>query len=109
MKEKNIKLKDFEKEIKERKEHRLITISAIDEGENFSLFYHFDTEKIETIKVVLPKEKPVIQSIMFIFPSAELYEREIHDFFDIEFEGNLNLHEKLFLPDDWKGKPPLRK
>jgi NADH-quinone oxidoreductase subunit C len=46
---------------------------------------------------------------MDVFPSAEFYEREIHDFFNIEFKGNLRLHEKMFLPDGWKGRPPLQK
>ncbi len=81
----------------------------MDEGEKFSVLYHFDNGKLETLRVTLPKKKPIIPTIMFIFPSAELYERETHDFFGIEFEGNSHLHEKLFLPDNWKGKPPLRK
>ena len=46
---------------------------------------------------------------MDIFPSADYYEREIHDFFGVEFEGNPKLHLKLFLADDWKEKPPLLK
>ena len=51
----------------------------------------------------------MIPSIMDVFPSAEFYEREIHDFFDIEFKGNPRLHEKMFLPDDWDKRPPLQK
>lgn len=96
------------KEIQKMKNERLIAISAIDEKKSFHILYHFDGKKFETLKLIVPKKKHV-PSIMFMFPSAEIYEREIHDFFGIEFEGNPNLHEKLFLPEDWKGKPPLLK
>jgi len=102
-------LKEFLGEIEKRRFRRLITISAVDEGEKFSVFYHFDNGRVETLKVTLPKKAPIIPSVIFIFPSAELYERETHDFFGIEFKGNPYLHEKLFLPDNWKDKPPLRK
>jgi len=57
----------------------------------------------------IQKNKPIIPTIIDIFPNAEIYEREIHDFFGIEFKGNPRLHEKLFLPDTWKNKPPLLK
>ena len=110
IKVKKIKLKDFEKEIEKRKNRRLIAISGVDEDKNFSVYYHFDDEKdVENLKVDLPKDKPRIPTVVFDFPSAELYERETHDFFGIEFEGNPRLHEKLFLPEDFKGKPPLLK
>ena len=82
----------------------------MDEGESFSVYYHFDDDDdVEALKFILPKDKPVIPTIVFDFPSAELYERETHDFFGIEFEGNPRLHEKLFLPEDFKGRPPLLK
>lgn len=88
----------------------MIAISGVDEGKNFSVYYHFDDKDIvENLKFILPKDKPVIPTIVFDFPSAELYERETHDFFGIEFEGNPHLHDKLFLPEDFKGGPPLLK
>ena len=86
-----------------KKEQRLITISAIDEGNFFTLMYHFNDRNLI---VRLSKKKPCIDSIISMYPSAELYEREIHDFFGIEFKGNPRLHEMLFLPEDWKEKPP---
>jgi NADH:ubiquinone oxidoreductase subunit C len=36
-------------------------------------------------------------------------EREAHDLFGIKFTGNKHLKEPLFLPDDYKGKPPFLK
>ena len=100
---------NFEKQIGKFKEHRIVSIICIDEGD-FRLIYMFDKKgKIENLEVFLPKKKPLIKSISDIFPSSEFYEREIHDLFGVEFKGNPRLHDKLFLPDDWKGKPPLRK
>ena len=109
MEEKRISLNDFRKKIEELKDFRLITISALDSRGCYHLLYHFDMGKIKTIKVLIPEKKPIIASIIDIFPSAEFYEREIHDFFDIEFKGNPRLHEKMFLPDDWNERPPLQK
>jgi len=109
MKEKKIKLKEFKNEMKKLKNFRLITISALDSREVYHLLYHFDINGIKTFKVLVPEKKPIIETITDIFPSAEFYEREIHDFFGIEFKGNPRLHEKMFLSDDWKERPPLRK
>jgi len=110
IKVKELRVKDFKKEIEERKDRRLIAISGVDEGNNLAVYYHFDDEdEVENLKIILQKNKPKIPTIVFDFPSAELYERETHDFFGIEFEGNPRLHEKLFLPQDFKGKLPLLK
>jgi NADH-quinone oxidoreductase subunit C len=100
---------ELEKEVEKRREKRLVTIICIDEG-NFRLIYQFDDKgKTETLELSVLKKKPVVKSITEFFPNSDFYEREIHDFFGVEFKGNPRLHEKLFLPDDWKGKPPLRK
>jgi len=109
MEEKKVDLKDFKREIGKYKNQRLITITAIDEGKNFSLLYHFDVVGVKTLKLSIRKSKPTIPTIIDIFPAAEIYEREIHDFFGIEFKGNPRLDEKLFLPDTWENKPPMLK
>ena len=107
MKTKKIKLKEFRKKMEELVGYRLVTISALDSKGCFNILYHFDKDGINTFKVLVSEKKPFIKSITDIFPSAEFYEREIYDFFGIEFEGNPRLHHKMFLPDDWKEKPPL--
>jgi NADH:ubiquinone oxidoreductase subunit C len=109
MEEKRISLENFRKEIEGLKGFRLITISALDSRGCYHLLYHFDIGEIKTIKVLIPEKKPIIRSIIDVFPSAEFYERELHDFYGIEFEGNPRLHEKMFLPDDWNERPPLQK
>ncbi len=93
------------------KDNRLIAIVCDDMGEEFRLRYYFDGKdhNIFFKELRVPKESPVVESLAEEFPPADFYEREIHDFYGVEFEGNKNLHLKLFLPEDWKGKPPMRR
>ncbi|MBW2966396.1 NADH-quinone oxidoreductase subunit C [Candidatus Woesearchaeota archaeon] len=88
---------------------RLISIVCIQE-KGFTLNYYFDKKgKITKLSFKIPKNKPIIESIVGIYPNADYYEREVHDFYGVEFKGNKKLHLKLFLPDDYKGKPPMVK
>jgi NADH-quinone oxidoreductase subunit C len=99
----------LKEKIKKLENRRLIAIVCKDEGD-FSLDYYFDDKgKIIVLKFKVPKKKPIIESIVDVFPNADYFEREIHDFFGVEFEGNTKLHLKLFLPDDWNKKPPMVK
>lgn len=96
-------------EIKKAKSPRLLAIVCLDEG-NFRLLYRFDSGgKEKEIEVKAPRKKPLVPTISDIYPVAELFEREIHDFFGVEFPGNSRLHDKLFLPENFKGRPPLLK
>ncbi|MDD5594820.1 MAG: NADH-quinone oxidoreductase subunit C, partial [Candidatus Omnitrophica bacterium] len=61
------------------------------------------------LKVSVPKENPVIKSIIGIFPGAEIYERELIDLFGAKVEG-LPEGNRYPLTDDWpKDEYPLRK
>ena len=98
------------KAIQQFKEDRLITITCLKQKQKFKLIYQFDRNgKINILKTELTKKKPIINSIEKMFPTAGIFEREIHDFFGDEFQGNERLHDKLFLPENWKGKPPFLK
>ena len=62
-----------------------------------------------SIKTKIPKEDPKITTIVDLYPSAGIYEREVHDLLGIVFEGNPDL-SRLLLPDNWpEGVYPLRK
>ena len=88
---------------------RLIAITCIDEGD-FRLLYHYDTGgKVTVEERAVPRAKPTTESIFDKYPSAEPYEREIHDFFGVEFEGNPNLHLRFVLPEGKTVKYPLRR
>jgi len=87
----------------------LSTITARDTGTSFEVLYHFFTDGILlTMKTMVPREDPTVDSLMDLFPSAVLYEREIFDLLGITPRGHPDLR-RLVLPDDWPGGYPLRK
>ena len=87
----------------------LSTITGRDTGTAFEVLYHFFiTDSMLTLKTQLPREDPTVDSIMDVFPSAVLYERELLDLLGITARGHPDLR-RLVLPDDWPGGYPLRK
>jgi len=59
------------------------------------------------LKVFLPEDKPVVQTLTGIFSAANWMERETYDFFGVVFEGHPNL--KRILNVDEMIIFPLRK
>lgn len=57
--------------------------------------------------VTLPRDEPSIASLVPTIAGAEWHEREAHEMFGIDFEGNTNL-APLYLPDDFIGNPLLK-
>lgn len=98
----------------------LSTITGRDDGADIELLYHMlqygeetgdgdlGESVVVTVRTYVPKADAQIESITDVVPGAELYEREIMDMLDVEFEGHPN-PERLLLPDDWEAGPPLRK
>jgi NADH:ubiquinone oxidoreductase subunit C len=74
------------------------------------LLYHFSGgPTVLTLRVTLPYDTAVIDSISDIDLAAQLYEREASELFGIEFRGAPST-DHLLLPDDWPaGVYPLRK
>ncbi|MGI9666779.1 MAG: NADH-quinone oxidoreductase subunit C [Acidimicrobiia bacterium] len=56
---------------------------------------------------VVPKDDPTIASLSPHIGGAEWHEREAHEMFGIDFDGNKNLIP-LYLPDDFIGHPLLK-
>jgi len=99
------KIKEKAEELKSS--HRLMAISAIDEGKHVTLCYHFwDTKGNDLLNVKVKVAGHDISTISDIIPNALGYEREIHDLFGVEFEGAKL--EPLLVPKGYK-KYPLRK
>ena len=97
--------------VKELKFAHLCSITGLDEGERLSAVYHWaqDNGIMMNIKVSVPKDKPVLKSISALFPSAEMYERELVDLLGFTVEG-LPEGFRYPLPDHWpEGQFPLRK
>lgn len=59
------------------------------------------------IKCKIDRNSPKIQSVHNVWPIAKTYERDVHEFFGIEFIGNDEL-EPFFL-HNWLDMPPMRK
>lgn len=91
---------------------RYIIVSAMDAREGFELVYHFSHDKsgiIINLDVVIPHQKPEIESLVFLIPGIEWIEREIHDILGIDFPNNPNL-KRLFLAESWEeGNYPYRR
>jgi len=106
-------LVDFCKWLKEQGFQHLSAISAIDwlEEGKYELAYHlwsYQDKVLLTLKVKIDRQNAIIDSVTEIWnENAQAHEREIHELFGIEFEGNPNL-TPLFL-EDWEGPPPFRK
>jgi NADH-quinone oxidoreductase subunit C len=76
----------------------------------FELNYHLlsiSRRDALRLRVRLPGEDPVTESVVAVWPTANWHEREIFDLFGIRFEGHPDLR-RILLPDDWEGYP-LRK
>ena len=89
----------------------LCTITGLDEGERISFIYHLTTQSgiILNLKTGIPKDNPVLRTIIGYFRGAEIYERELVDLLGVKVEG-LPEGKRYPLPDDWpKDQYPLRK
>jgi NADH-quinone oxidoreductase subunit C len=91
----------------------LSAISVTDWPEEgiFEFTYHlwsYSQRILLTIKTRTDRANPAIDSVVPIWKeSAQIHERELHELFGVEFEGNEDL-APLFL-EDWDGPPPFRK
>ena len=87
----------------------LSTITARDTGNDFEVLYHFFIQNVlVTVRTSCSRDDATVDSIIDNFPSAVLYERELHDMFGIKTKVHSNL-KRLLLPDDWNQGYPLRK
>ena len=56
----------------------------------------------------VPRDNPVVQTLIEVWSGAEYHERETHEMLGINFQGHPN-QGHLLLPEDWNDLPPLRK
>ena len=59
------------------------------------------------VRVQVPADDPVVDTLYDLYPGAEAMEREVFDFFGIRFTGHPDL-TRILMPEDWEGHP-LRK
>jgi len=88
--------------IKEFGFNGLSTITGMDSGDNFEIIYHLSKNGglILNLKILVPKTAGKINTIIDLFPVAEMYEREIVDLLGMAVEG-LSPGRRYPLPDTW--------
>ena len=59
------------------------------------------------LRVWLPGNDPVVDSLVTVWPGANWLEREIFDLFGVRFTGHPDLR-RILLPEDWEGHPLRR-
>jgi NADH-quinone oxidoreductase subunit C len=92
---------------------QLSILTCVDylEEEKFELVYvlfNWDNGVHIQIRTKLDRNNPKYRSCINIFPGAEYYERDVHEFFGVEFEGNEMSYKHLYL-ENWDDMPPMRK
>ncbi len=91
---------------------RFIIASAVHTKKGFEIYYHFSNDAaglIINLHVILPQEKPEIESLANMFDAANWIEREMHELFGITFLNHPN-PEALLSEGNWAvGVYPYRK
>ena len=59
------------------------------------------------VRVRVPREDPVIRSVVYLWSTADWHEREAYDLMGIHFDGHPDLR-RILTSEDWVGHP-LRK
>ncbi len=59
------------------------------------------------VRVQVPEDDPVVDTLWDLYPGAEAMEREVFDLLGVRFDGHPDL-TRILMPEDWEGHP-LRK
>ncbi len=71
------------------------------------ILFSYEEQVQILVKCAIDRDNPKIQSVHNLWEIAKTYERDVHEFFGIEFVGNDEL-EPFFL-HNWLDIPPMRK
>lgn len=84
--------------------------TCVDWKTHFTMVYHLRSTQYNhsmVLKAKVNRDQPEIESLAFVYRTAEQHEREIFDLFGIVFSGHPCL-KRILLTEDWVGYP-LRK
>ena len=88
----------------------LLCLAGVDWKDRLEVVYHLFSMKHRhriVLKVKLPREGALLDSVQDLWPTANWHERECFDILGIRFRGHPDLR-RILLPEDWEGYP-LRK
>jgi NADH/F420H2 dehydrogenase subunit C len=88
----------------------LSSISGVDMLDHLECVYHLRSltrGQLLQLKVRVDKEKPEIDSVVAVWPTANWLERETYDMYGIRFLGHPDLR-RMLLDDDFEGYPLLK-
>ncbi|MGH2507640.1 MAG: NADH-quinone oxidoreductase subunit C, partial [Ktedonobacteraceae bacterium] len=88
----------------------LSSISGVDMLDHLESVYHIRSltrGQLLQLKVRLDHEKPEIESVVSVWPTANWLERETYDMYGIHFVGHPDLR-RMLLDDDFEGYPLLK-
>ena len=88
----------------------LACISGVDMLDHLETVYHIrsiERGQLIQLKVRLDSQKPVVDSVVSVWPTANWLERETYDLFGIHFAGHPDLR-RMLLDDDFEGYPLLK-
>ena len=102
-------LKNKITELKKKGYTRVNSISGVDVGDSIEVIYHLSKsgKELLNLKTKVSKKNSQVETIQDILPGAVLLERELGEMLGVRVKGNE--FERLFLPENYTGMPPLRK
>ncbi|MFH1786476.1 MAG: NADH-quinone oxidoreductase subunit C [archaeon] len=96
--------------LKDNGMYRLICITGVDTGTAVDAIYTLSFDgTMFNLKVPLNHKKPEVESISDLLPAASLYELELMEMLGVKVLNHPMPEKRMFLPEDWKQGPPLRK
>ena len=105
------KVRGVAAKLKEEGFDYLISLTGMDYGDKLGVIYHLSSSANEHKQDVIvlktstaDRENPLLYTVCDLFKSADLYEREVFDFFGIRFINHPDMR-RIFLRSDWKGFP----
>jgi NADH-quinone oxidoreductase subunit C len=73
------------------------------------LYELLDMDRVDrvTVKLRVHTDKPEVDSVVELFPTADFQEREVYDMFGVQFRGHPDLR-RILMPEDYEGFPQRR-
>ncbi|MEP2025092.1 MAG: NADH-quinone oxidoreductase subunit C [Reichenbachiella sp.] len=91
----------------------LSCLTAVDNGPEVNTLeviynlYSIPLEHSIMIKTTISRENPELETVSYLWKTADWHEREAYDLFGIKFNNHPDLR-RILMPADWEGHPMLK-